>query len=272
MERLISGEDVTGTEETSGRNAYCSFYALVRKGHGECGDSAFIYADKDKSVFAVFDGVSGEPGAAMASSDAARAMLGYLKSLESAGEAEMQEAFTKGHLAIRLGATTASVLFLKRDGSFIIAAIGDSPVYGFSAGGSVSVELPLARAVADGDSIMKFFYYRNLVTSVLGSPGELNLHMRKGKLGPGEMLIMASDGLSDNLKVKVKDGYVVDSSGRDDLKALVALSGNSASAPAIARKIAGELEARVASGKLEEKGTVMVPKEDDISIIVVRKA
>jgi serine/threonine protein phosphatase PrpC len=268
MERIIRGEDVRDQERFSGKTAFCAYSMAVKKGHGECGDSAFVYADDEKVIAAVFDGVSGEPGAALASSDAAGAMLDYLRKLHEADEEAIKEAFAKAHLAIRLGATTATLLFLRKDGSFIIAAIGDSPLYGINKKGDVSLELPLARAVGDGDSVMKFFYFRNLVTSVLGSPGDLNIHMRRGRLEKGELLILASDGLSDNLEVKVRDGFVTDSSGRDDLKALVGRKKGPAS---ITDGLLAELEKRIPAGKNENKETILMPKEDDIAIIVVKR-
>lgn len=267
MEKIIRGEDVRNPEHFTGKTAFCAYSMVIRKGHGECGDSAFVYADDGKVVAAVFDGVSGEPGAALASSDAACATLDYLKKLPQADEDAIKETFTKAHLAIRFGATTAALLFIKEDGSFTIASIGDSPIYSINGKGKLSLELPLARAVGDGDSILKFFYYRNLVTSVLGSPGELNLSIRQGKLKKGELFILASDGLSDNLFVKTKGGFVTDSSGEEDLKALV---NRKKSPEAIVGRLLSELEKRISKGKVERKGAILVPKEDDIAIIVVK--
>ncbi|MEW6036162.1 MAG: protein phosphatase 2C domain-containing protein [Candidatus Micrarchaeota archaeon] len=268
MEKLIKGSEVADSDEGGGKTAFAEFFMAVKKGHGECGDSAFVYSDAEKVVAAVFDGVSGEPGASFASSDAAEAALEYLKGLASAGDKEMQEALSRAHLNIKLGSTTAALLFLSRDGSFVIAGIGDSPIYGISKG-EVSLELPLARAVGDGDSILKFFYFRNIVTAVLGGPADsLDVGIRKGKLKKGEVLILASDGLSDNLFIKVDGGFIAESSGKEDLEGLIAKRRGPRE---LVKLLMGEIARRLEAGKTERKGGVLVPKEDDIAIVALRK-
>ncbi|MCI0503147.1 protein phosphatase 2C domain-containing protein [Candidatus Micrarchaeota archaeon] len=268
MEKLIKGSDVAGQVRAQGKSRFCDFAVLVRKGHPECGDSAFICSDEDNLVAGVFDGVSGEPGAAFASSDAAEAMLAHLKKAAKPSEAAMKAALTKAHLAIRIGYTTVTLLHMHNDGSFIIASIGDSPVYGIGKNGEISLELPLDRAVKDGDSILKYFAYRNMVTCVLGGQMELNVHVLSGKLETGHALILATDGLSDNLFAKVHNGYVSDSSGADDLRKLV---GPLRLPSAILRTLAEAAGQRARGSNVEEPGRMLVPKEDDIALIVVRR-
>ncbi len=268
MEKLICGGDVAGSAHASGKIGFCEFALIVKKGHGECGDSAFVYCDKEILVAAVFDGVSGEPGASFASSDAAKAALSFLKTVKTPSEAAMKEALTKAHLAIRLGATTATILHLAKDGSFMLASIGDSPAYSINSRGALALEMPLARTVGDGDSILKFFYFRNLVTSVLGSLGDLNVNIRSGKLKKGEILILASDGLSDNLYMEVRGGFVTDSSGKKDLSAII---GKLRSPSALVKKLLSVLEKRILDGRKEGAGRVLAPKEDDIAIAAIRR-
>jgi hypothetical protein len=268
MEKLIKGSEVAGAEDAQGKTPFCDFSVVVKKGHAECGDSAFVYCDKEKLIAAVLDGVSGEPGASMASTDAASAILEHLKSSGTPSESAVKEALTKAHLAIRIGATTATLLHLSKDGSFILASIGDSPAYGMDAKGKISLELPISRVVKDNDSILKYFYYRNYVTSVLGAQNDLNLRLRSGKLKKGEVLILASDGVTDNLFVKVKNGYVADSSGIDDLGRII---GKLRSPKAINGRLMPVVEARIRGGKIEEPGRMLVPKEDDVAIVIVRR-
>jgi serine/threonine protein phosphatase PrpC len=131
-----------------------------------------------------------------------------------------------------------------------------------------ALELPLGRAVGDGDSIFKFFYYRNMVTSVLGpSDADINIHTRSGKLMGGEMLLLATDCLIDNLAVKVDDGYVTDSSGSDDLTRLIGKPGD---LEPLVRGLAKEIQNRLVKGKIEKKGLQLVPKEDDLALIAFR--
>lgn len=268
FEKLICGSELEGRAEAGGKTAFCEFFALVRKGHSECGDSAFVFADKDRIVAAVLDGVSGEPGAAMASSDAAKAILECLKTVKEPGESAVKEAMAKAHLAIRIGYTTATILHMSRDGKFIVASLGDSPAFSIDKAGKVALELKMARAVGDGDSILKFFHFRNMVTSVLGSQTPLEISMRGGTLKGGEVLILASDGLSDNLYLEVKEGYVSDSSGTKDLSRII---GKLRSPGAIVKKLLKTTETRVRGERCEEPGRVLVPKVDDIAIIAVRR-
>jgi len=267
MERLIPGESVSGSESSGGRAPFCSFSMLVEQGHGECGDSAFVFHNKERLIAGVFDGVSGDPCAAIASADAAKAVMSHLKGIRKPSEKDVEDAFTAGQLAIRLGATTASVLVLCSDGSFIIASIGDSPVFSLERGGRACLELPLARVVSEGDSILKFFHFRNYVSSVLGSDNELKLHMRSGKLKKGESFIIASDGLGDNLAMEAEDGYVIDSSGESDLKNII---GKKREPGEIIRAIMSVLHKRIKGGRKEDGKSIIVPKEDDIAIIAVR--
>lgn len=269
MERLIRAGDVTDEAEAHGKSGFCEFAAAVRKGHTECGDSAFLYSDPDNFAAGVLDGVSGEPGAAFASADAARAILDAMKAAAKPSQQVIEDALTKAHLAIRIGYTTATIMHLNRDGSFAVASIGDSPAYGIDADGAVSLELPPDRIVRDNDSILKFFNYRIMVTTVIGGQMELNAHVRTGRLKKGECILLATDGLSDNLFVVTHNGYVKDSSGTGDLSRLI---GRLRSPGAVVRRLMSETARRIKSGRAEEPGLMLVPKEDDIAIIAVRKS
>jgi serine/threonine protein phosphatase PrpC len=279
MEKLIAGTKVTAdakaaagvvaaAETCSGSTGFCDFSIIVKKCHEECGDSAFAYSDAKKAVIGIFDGVSGEPGAALASSAAASAALLHLKALDRCDGKQMKEALMQAQLAVSAGYTTAIVLFLHADGSFIIAGVGDSPAYGISSGGKISLEIPPSRTTGDRDSIFKFFYFRNLVTAVLGPGGkDVAINMRSGKLKKGEVIIIASDGLLDNLWVKVHDGYVADSSGTADLAGLI---GKERSPKKIIALLVKEIVTRIKAGKKEKAGLMLVPKEDDIAIAALR--
>jgi len=267
MEKVMRGTTITKSKSASAKTSFCELFVLVKKGHEECGDSAFAFCDEDKAVIGVFDGVSGEAGAASASSQAADAVLACLKKTGKCDDKKMREAISKAQNAIDNGFTTAVILFVEKDGSFVIASIGDSPAYGINSEGNVELELPLARAVGSGDSLFKFLHFRNLVTSVMGpGGGEASLHVRKGKLKKGEMFLLASDGLSDNLWLKVKEGYVVDCSGSDDLKKMV---GKKKSPKKIVQKLAAEMEKRIRGGRKEEKDSLLDPKTDDIAMAVI---
>lgn len=269
MEKLMLGTKIKNTETFSSKNKSCECFALVRKGHEECGDSAFVYMDEKKTIIGVFDGVSGEAGAASASSEAATALLKYLKKYNKADEKLIKKAMVDANNKVKHGYTTAALCFVEKDGSTIVAGIGDSPIYGIDKKGEVALELPLGRAVKDNDSILKFFHFRALVTSVLGPSGtEIHINMRKGKLKKGEMLILATDGLTDNLHLKIHEGYVKDSSGSQDLKKLI---GKSKKPETIGRNLFNEVKKRIKGKKIETKNSILIPKEDDIAIAVFKK-
>jgi len=179
----------------------------------------------------------------------------------------MKGAMAKANGAIRSGFTTAALAFVRKDGSFIVAGVGDSPIYSIGAKG-VDVELPIGRPVGDTHSILKFLALRNLVTSVLGnSGGDINMHVRSGKMGKGETLLLASDGLSDNLYFKVNEGYVSDTAGSADLAALIARMRNPET---MVKTLAKQVAARLAKGKVEEKTRWLVPKQDDLALAAIR--
>ncbi len=234
--------------------------------HEECGDSAFVYADEKLVIAAVFDGVSGESGASKASSAAASSILEFLKN-KTPSEKSVRDAISHANQNIIFGYTTASIFMAGKSGSFAMACVGDSPIYGMS-GDLLELEIPLGRPVGDKDSILKFISHRSLVTSVMGPSGvDVEIHMTSGKLKGGELIILASDALIDNLYLKTKEGYIIDGSGSEDLKELI----KGLKAPGqITKTLADELEQRSKGRKIEKKDRLLDPKRDDISIIALR--
>jgi len=269
MEKLMLGEAIKKEMSFGCRTKFGECFSFVRKGHEECGDSAFVYMDGKKAILGVFDGVSGEAGAASASSIAATAVLEFLKKHDKASGKIMAKALAKASREINQGYTTATVCFVEKDGTTILAGVGDSPVYGITKKGKIALELPLGRAVGDDNAIFKFFFFRNLVTSVLGPSGvDIHIHTREGKIRKGETLIIASDCLNDNLYIKVRKGYVRDSSGTEDLRKII---GRLKKPESIVKKIAKEIRKRIGKGKKEFEDYVLVPKEDDLALIAFRK-
>ncbi len=263
------GTGVKASKNAAGKAGFCDFAIMVKKGHEECGDSAFAYEDGRKLIIAVLDGVSGEPGAAAASSEAAVALLAFLKKCDKATGTVMKEAFAHAQENVTAGFTTAAVIFLQKNGQFMIATVGDSPVYGIEKPGEISLELPISRPVGENDSILKFFQLRAYVTSVLGPSGtEVHINMASGNFTKGQVLILATDGLTDNLYMAVSEGYVTDPSGKKDLLELI---GKEQKPQAMVKKLTAEIARRLKAGRKERPGGVLVPKKDDIAIAVVRR-
>ncbi len=263
MEKIICGSGLSKPVNFDSKNSFIEASLFLQAGHEECGDSAFIYHDDEKVIVAVFDGVSGESGAAAASCDCATSMLGFLKNHNKIDKKKMEEAFVHSNKSIKFGFTTATIAFITKNGEFMLASVGDSPVYSINKG-EAALEIPPARAVGNDHSILKFFHFRNLVSSVLGGNAEFELKISSGKLTGGEIVILASDGLSDNLFVLTNDGYILDSSGSSDL---ISIIGNIKSPSAITKKLASEISIRMKGTRIDKPNAILVPKKDDLSII-----
>ena len=278
IERVLDGSTIADSESLDFESSPYAISVLVKKGHDECGDSAFVFCGKSKIIMALFDGVSGEPGASKASGDAARSILGSLKGKDRISEQDIICALQRADADIRFGFTTALVLSIDREShGFLIASVGDSAAYSRDSKGAVSLELPMSRAVRDGDSIMRFFSYRNLVSSILGQgracgsqerPG-CDIPILSGKIGKGEAIILASDALADNLFMKTRDGLVTDSSGTEDLRRIIA---KDKEPKMIVAKLRAEIKNRIKGGRVDKDGAVLIPKQDDLSIAVISRA
>jgi len=240
---------------------------LVRKMHDACGDSAIIYVDDDKAVLAVLDGVSGEPGAEQASSVAAIAILNHLKGIDSPSKDDLQEAMVQGHTHITNGFTTALVVVMEKNGRFFSASVGDSVLYSIDKGSRVKQEFLQKRIVGEGSSIFRYMAFRNVVGSVLGAPGDMEIFFKQGKVEPGEFLLLVTDGVTDNLKFDVDEGMVKDCSGERDLKEII---GEKKDEKAIVKAIEEEVLARMENKvQINEAKESLIIKPDDLAIICI---
>jgi len=241
---------------------------LVRRMHDACGDSAFIHADKKKVIIAVFDGVSGEQGAEQASSVAAIAILNHLKDIDSPSKDDLQEAMVQGHSHITNGYTTALVVIVEKNGRFSSASVGDSALYSIDKAGMIKLELLPKRIVGEGSSIFRFMAFRNIVGSVLGAPGDMEIFFKEGMLDAGDLLLMATDGITDNLKFDVEEGKVKDCSGERDLKEII---GEKNEAKAIIKTIEEEIMRRIENKvQINEAKESLIIKRDDLAIICLK--
>ena len=264
----LIGTEIKGEEKGNFSEGFADIAYLVRKGHDVCGDSAFIAVDENKAVLAVLDGVSGEPDAEQASSVAALAMLNYLKNIESPTQEEIQEAFVTGHSNIISGFTTAVVVVVQKNGKFIAGSVGDSAFYGIDKGRKIILEIPPARIVGEGSPVSSFIPMRNAVPSALGLPGDLNILIKQGKLENGEIVLLATDAVMDNMKVKIKDDAVIDSSGIEDLGDII----KGANDPVqVVGKVCGEVVKRMAKvTEKKDKDSILVTKPDDLAVVCLR--
>ena len=204
------------------------------------------FVNETRRFFAVFDGLGGEGNADIASSTAKYSIADKLykltdnMSLETCKET-VDALLRSIHKKVktkqeevgnyRMG-TTVSAVYIMKDGTAVIGNIGDSRVYLLKSG-SLSVEqltlddngvyckynlderYIIQKEVADletyenlHDEIINDFIHskdRQVVVQSLGSK-TIEPHIYTKKLEPGDMLLLTSDGVHDNLT----DSHIAD--------------------------------------------------------------
>jgi len=209
--------------------------------------------------------VSGEPGAEVASSVAAVAILNHLKKIEKIKPIDLQDALIHAHSNIIMGTTTALIVVIERSGSFMCASVGDSAMYSIDKDGKVATQIEQMRVVGPGSSIFRFMMLRNVVGSVLGTEGDLQIYFKQGTLDPGESLLLLSDGITDNLVIKTQEGNVSDCTGVEDLKSII---GHDREIGKIVTRIRKEIWRRMEDKvELKEKDKSLLIKPDDFAMI-----
>jgi hypothetical protein len=185
----------------------------------------------------------------------------------------MNVAFDRMTAAIRQGETTALLASVRNNGSFLITGAGDSLAYVVTSAGDVESGIRLDKSVGDGTPPDVFFATRNRICASVESGriwrkgGWKSPNHWRGKLKKGEVLILASDGLSDNLGVKVQGGVIRDSAGTCDLAQLIS---KERSPDKIVRLLMAEIGLRLAAGLVSVGDTIIKPKKDDIAIVAIR--
>lgn len=267
--QIIRGQEVVSDKQFSISDYFGDAQCIVKKCHTVCGDSAFVYLNNDKAMLAVFDGVSGEAGADKASSFAAESIFEELKDISSPSEKQIKKALVNVHTNIDHGFTTALIVVILPSGSYLAASVGDSSLYSIDKKGQVDLEIPLSRIIGDGDNKFRYFLFRDIVRHALGwTKCDLEIMFQKGKLSNGEILILTSDGLSDNLKIKISEDKIQDASGRHDLKKII---GAERSPEKITKALYAEFKKRSKlRKKTETKGFILAPKLDDLALVVFR--
>jgi hypothetical protein len=261
----LLGNGIGDEERGSFSEPFADIAFDVRRGHETCGDSAFAFCDDKKAVIAVFDGVSGEPGAAEASSIAALAMLNHLKGKDSPTKNDMQESLVNAHANVIVGYTTAAVIVVEKTGRFICASVGDSTIYSYSKSGVVKLELQPMRVVGKGTPLDEFIFQRMVVPVALGLDADMQILIRDGKLEGGDSILVMTDAVMDNLKIKLKGGKVADTSGVEDLKLII---GDASGAAEVVKSIRDEIVRRMdARFDIREKDSALVSKLDDLAIV-----
>ncbi len=265
MEKIILASEVGDSLSADGKSAAFSLSAIVKKGHDHCGDSAFIYWDDERTFGGVFDGVSGDADADLASGKAAQSVLGLLKLIKKADEEELKKVLWNTNQVIKRGFTTASIFFIEKNGNYAIASVGDSPIFTII-NSKVLSESVSDRPVGIGSPVFEFFQSRNIVSSVLGMK-EIQIQTKSDKLEKGDLLLLCSDGISDNLLIKVKNNFIVDDSGTQDLSEILK---KETDPKKIVKKLSADIIARMDHPPMLKTDFVFEPKQDDLSILACK--
>lgn len=211
-------------------------------------------------VIGVFDGMGGVAGGAEASAIATRTAVDFIRNYTFANVQEMKagvnEALRQAHLKIqehdrgRKMGTTGILTLVKENGAefdVVIGSVGDSRVYRARSAGeleAVTLDDSTYRKkydLVDARQVQKFlgsvqqvkdlpillrdyFFTRNVASAMLGASTEINPNLYELKASAGEMFLIMTDGVHDNLTDSEINTLIVQNEGNPDglSKALVA--------------------------------------------------
>jgi protein phosphatase len=179
----------------------------------------------EHGCFAVWDGIGGQRSGDVAAEMGVEILRGYIESSQNPAEVtwpfgynvklslDANRLLTSIRLANRqvvsrsdqelkyagMGACVAAVLF--RGEHTAMANVGDSRIYVHRAGALEQISIDdtvtglllregVVNAVAAAEHPM-----RGILTQAVGTPGDLNVHLREEKLESGDIVVLCSDGL-----------------------------------------------------------------------------
>ncbi len=185
---------------------------MVRSGNE---DSFFAEADSRRGVFMVADGMGGHAAGEVASEMAVQIVARALLQLDSVIQPDAAErtaqSLRDANRAIydRMLAetdkqgmgTTASVLVLSDD-RYLIGQIGDSRVYVLRDGALTQITKDHSYVQEQVDAGLltpeqaRYHPYSNVITRCVGASPEVEPDVYEGEAKPGDLFLLASDGLT----------------------------------------------------------------------------
>jgi PPM family protein phosphatase len=167
----------------------------------------------------VSDGVGGHAGGSRAAEMTVAAVLATLEGRETVGEAELADAVTRANDAVRAGREAdpsvasmgATVIVAAAQPSppgasrWLVAHVGDSPAWHVTAEGAPrltrdhTLAAELVRSGAIAADAAESHPGRHMLVRAIGSEARVEPDVVPVELGPGEALVLASDGLADVL-------------------------------------------------------------------------
>ena len=226
---------------------------MIRSGNE---DNYFAEADERRGVFVVADGMGGHAAGEVASEMAVQIVSRQLLTIASVIDPHAQEtlaqALRDANRAIydRMLAevdkqgmgTTASVLALS-DNHFLIGQIGDSRVYLLRDGAlsQLTKDHSYVQEQVDAGLLTpeqaRYHPYSNVITRCVGAGEEVEADIYSGEMKPGDVFLVASDGLTgmvDDRRLqsmllarsgpgRIVDALIAEANGRGGLDNITAI-------------------------------------------------
>lgn len=270
MDLSILGSEVKDEMvKNQDEHQHATSYLRKGKNHKTCDDAALLLVNEKFMLIGVFDGVSGEPFAQFASETALRTSKFYIT--QNFGKMTpnilLESAMGAANFAIEKGATTASVALVLPAGEYFFENIGDSHIYKIDEHEKIS-RVTKDYKGANGSGVTEYLRNRYFVGNCLGGlVKEGEIEFGQGKLKKGEFLLAMTDGVIDNLFIEVEGGVILDGSGKNDLEIL--LDGLDMSSEVV-ESLSKTIKHRMVAGESSEDGRILIPKEDDACLVVVK--
>lgn len=226
---------------------------MIRSGNE---DNFFAEADDRRGVFVVADGMGGHAAGEVASEMAvqivARHLLAMTSVLDRAAAEKLAYAMRDANRAIydrmleevdKQGmGTTASVLVLS-DNQFLIGQIGDSRIYLLRDGALTQLTKDHSYVQEQVDAGLltpeqaRYHPYSNVITRCVGASESVDADIYEGEMKPGDVFLLASDGLTgmvDDRRLqamllarsgpgRIVDALIAEANGRGGLDNITAI-------------------------------------------------
>ena len=226
---------------------------MIRSGNE---DNFFAEADERRGVFVVADGMGGHAAGEVASEMAvqivARHLLPAMSVLDATADDRMSQALKDANRAIydRMLAevdkqgmgTTASVLAMS-DNQYLIGQIGDSRIYLLRDGAlkQITKDHSYVQEQVDAGLLTpeqaRYHPYSNVITRCVGASESVDVDLYRGDVFPGDVFLVASDGLTgmvDDRRLqqllmarsgpgRIVDALIAEANGRGGLDNITAI-------------------------------------------------
>ena len=226
---------------------------MIRSGNE---DSFLAEVDARRGVFVIADGMGGHAAGEVASEMAvqivARHLLPLVSVLDPAADEQMSQSLRDANRAIyeRMLAevdkqgmgTTASVLMCS-DNQYLIGQIGDSRIYLLRDGALVQITKDHSYVQEQVDAGLltpeqaRYHPYSNVITRCVGAGESVEADIFRGEMLPGDVFLVASDGLTgmvDDRRLqqlllarsgpgRIVDALIAEANGRGGLDNITAI-------------------------------------------------